>query len=106
MTLFPSRTDWEGARTAAGLDSTPSEDMHAGELEVSLLLHGYPELVGAGYQAADWQANLRPHLLVTGMRGYTETGVIGRPSLASADKGRAILESLARSFKDHLALLS
>jgi creatinine amidohydrolase len=40
------------------------------------------------------------------MRGYTETGVIGRPSLASADKGRAILDSLARSFKDHLALLS
>ena len=27
-------------------------------------------------------------------------------TLASADKGRAILESLARSFKDHLALLS
>jgi creatinine amidohydrolase len=106
MTLFPSRTDWEAARTAAGLASTASEDMHAGELEVSLLLHGYPELVDEGYRAADWQANPRPHLLVTGMRGYTETGVIGRPSLASADKGRAILESLARSFKDHLALLS
>jgi creatinine amidohydrolase len=106
MTLFPSRTDWDVARTAAGLASTVSEDMHAGELEVSLLLHGYPELVGEGYGAADWQAHPRPHLLVTGMRGYTETGVIGRPSLASAAKGRAILESLARSFKDHLALLS
>lgn len=106
MTLFPSRTDWEGARTAAGLDSTPSEDMHAGELEVSLLLHGHPELVDDGYRRGDWQADPRPHLLVTGMRGYTETGVIGRPSLASADKGRAFLESLARSFKDHLALLS
>jgi creatinine amidohydrolase len=35
---------------------------------------------------------------VTGMRSYTETGVIGRPSLASADKGRTILHSLARSF--------
>ena len=106
MTLFPSRTDWEGARTAAGLDSTVSEDMHAGELEVSLLLHGYPELVDDGYRGGDWQADPRPHLLVTGMRGYTETGVIGRPSLASADKGRAFLESLARSFKDHLALRS
>jgi creatinine amidohydrolase len=40
------------------------------------------------------------------MRGYTDTGVIGSPSLASADKGRAILQSLARSFKDHLVLLS
>jgi creatinine amidohydrolase len=106
MTLFPSRTDWDAARTAAGLESAASEDMHAGELEVSLLLHGSPELVDDGYRSADWQANPRPHLLVTGMRGYTETGVIGRPSLASADKGRATLESLSRSFKDHLALLS
>jgi creatinine amidohydrolase len=106
MTLFPSRTDWDVARTVAGLDSSASEDMHAGELEVSLLLHAYPELVDDGYQGADWQADPRPHLLVTGMRGYTETGVIGRPSQASAEKGRAILESLARSFKDHLALLS
>jgi creatinine amidohydrolase len=38
MTLFPSRADWEAARAAAGLASTASEDMHAGELEVSLLL--------------------------------------------------------------------
>ena len=106
MTLFPSRTDWDVARTAAGLVSTASEDMHAGELEVSLFLHSYPELVDDGYRSADWQANPRPDLLVTGMRGYTETGVIGRPSLASADKGRAVLESLARSFKNHLALLS
>jgi len=34
MTLFPSRTDWEIARTTAGLDTTASEDMHAGELVV------------------------------------------------------------------------
>jgi creatinine amidohydrolase len=79
MTLFPSRADWEAARTAAGLASTASEDMHAGELEVSLLLHGYPELVDDGYRHGDWQADLRPHLLVAGMRGYTESGVIGRP---------------------------
>jgi creatinine amidohydrolase len=81
-------------------------DALAGELEVSLLLHGDPELVDDRFRRADWQADARPHLLVTGMRGYTETGVIGRPSLASADKGRAILDSLSRSFKDHLALLS
>jgi creatinine amidohydrolase len=106
MPLFPSRADWEVARTAAGLETTASEDMHAGELEVSLLLHGYPELVDDGYRRADWGADSRPHLLVTGIRGYTDTGVVGRPSLASADKGRALLESLARPFKDHLALLS
>ena len=53
MTLFPNRTDWDVARTAAGFVSTASEAMHAGELEVSLLLHGYPELVGDGYRSAD-----------------------------------------------------
>jgi creatinine amidohydrolase len=106
MTLFPSRTDWEVARTAAELDSTASQDMHGGELEVSLLLHAYPELVGGDCRAADHRADPRPHLLVTGMRGYTDSGVIGLPSRATADKGRAILDSLTRSFKDHLALLS
>jgi creatinine amidohydrolase len=105
MTLFPSRSDWDVARTAAGLSTTASQDMHAGELEVSLL-HGYPELVDDGYRRSDWQAEPRPHLLVTGMRGYIETGVIGRPSQATADKGRTILDSLTRSFKDHLALLA
>jgi creatinine amidohydrolase len=78
---------------------------HAGELEVSLLLHTYPALVGDDFRQGDWQASPRPHLLVTGLRGYTESGVIGRPSLATAEKGRAVLDSLARSFKDHLALL-
>ena len=79
--------------------------MHAGELEVSLLLHAHPELVDEGYRRGDWQADPRPYLLVTGMRGYTETGVIGRPSLATAEKGQAVLDSLAEAFKDHLALL-
>jgi creatinine amidohydrolase len=105
MVLFPGRVEWEAARTAAGLQASGGEDMHAGELEVSLLLHAYPDLVGEDFRHGDWQASPRPHLLVTGMRGYTESGVIGRPSLATAEKGHAVLDSLARSFKDHLALL-
>jgi creatinine amidohydrolase len=40
------------------------------------------------------------------MDGYTESGVIGRPSLATAEKGAALLDSLERSFKEHLALLA
>jgi creatinine amidohydrolase len=36
------------------------------------------------------------------MAGYTTSGVIGRPSLATADKGRASLESLVKSFAAHL----
>jgi creatinine amidohydrolase len=106
MTLFPARHDWEAARAAAGLRSTASDDMHAGEAEVSMLLHAYPESVRDSYQHADWQANPRPHLLVTGMRGYTDSGVIGLPSLATAEKGRVIFDSLSQSFKDHLNVLS
>jgi creatinine amidohydrolase len=36
------------------------------------------------------------------MEAFTETGIIGRPSLASAIKGKAILASLASSFGDHM----
>jgi creatinine amidohydrolase len=106
MSLFPNREDWRRAREAAGLETSTHEDMHAGELEVSLLLHAHPELVGEQYRSGDHAADLRPHLLVTGMRGYTESGVIGRPSLATAEKGRLLLDSLAESFKEHLELLS
>jgi creatinine amidohydrolase len=104
-TLFPARSDWDTARDAAGLETSTSDDMHAGELEVSLLLHACPELVGEGHRDGDWLANPRPHLLMTGTAGYTTSGVIGRPSLGTAEKGRALLASLTESFKDHLTLL-
>jgi hypothetical protein len=51
MTLFPSRSDWDVARTAAGLSTTASQDMHAGDLEVSLparRLAGRPAAAPAG----------------------------------------------------------
>jgi creatinine amidohydrolase len=80
-------------------------DMHAGELETSILLHANPELVRDGYQAADWVADDRRHLLTTGMKEYTQSGVIGRPSLASAEKGKALLASLVGSFASVLEIL-
>jgi creatinine amidohydrolase len=105
MSLFPTRTDWDTARHAAGIETTTHDDMHAGELEVSLLLAAWPDLVGPDHKTADHLAD-RPHLLVHGVAGYSETGVIGRPSLGSADKGGAVLESLRSSFKAHLGLLA
>jgi len=101
MTLFPTGTDWRTARDAAGLHSTGHQDMHAGELEVSLLLHAAPETLRPGYEHTDHEANHRPHLLVGGMTRYTATGVIGFPSHGTAEKGKAILESLADSFTEH-----
>jgi creatinine amidohydrolase len=102
MALFPTEQDWEDARAEAGLTTTGLSDMHAGELETSILLHALPELVRPGYERADHLADDRRYLLARGMQAYTESGVVGRPSLASAEKGRAVLASLVRSFAGHL----
>lgn len=105
MTLFPGRSDWDTARAAAGMQTNAHDDMHAGELETSILLHAYPELVRPGYQSADHSAGSRPHLLVHGMKAYTDTGVIGLPSAASADKGKRLIDSLATLMTGHLDAL-
>ncbi len=105
MALFPSGRDWADARQSAGLATSNHEDMHAGELETSILLHTHPELVRDGYQQADWVADDRRHLLTTGMGHYTQSGVIGRPSLASAEKGKTVLASLVESFASVLEVL-
>ncbi|GAA3110758.1 creatininase family protein [Streptosporangium carneum] len=88
MALFPTREDWQQARAAAELAGSMHEDMHAGEIETSILLHACPEVIRPGYETADHVADDRRHLLTEGMRAYTETGVIGRPSLATAEKGQ------------------
>jgi creatinine amidohydrolase len=107
LVLFPTAPDWTRARAAAGLEAPSGEDMHAGELETSLLLHARPEFVGEQYAERDRVApEWRTHLLVTGMRAYTPSGVIGRPSLATAAKGEALLDSLADAFAAHLAVLT
>jgi creatinine amidohydrolase len=40
------------------------------------------------------------------MAGYTKSGVIGRPSLGSADKGKAVLRSLVQSFEPRHGVLT
>jgi creatinine amidohydrolase len=105
MALFPGQADWSNARAAAGLYTDQHEDMHAGELETSILLHALPDVVRPSYRAADHEASERPHLLTLGLRAYTATGVIGRPSLATAEKGKAVLDYLVTasvSYVDHL----
>jgi creatinine amidohydrolase len=106
MALFPSLEAWARARGAAGIVTPADTDMHAGELETSLLLHAHPDLVRQGYAAADHLADDREHLLTLGMTAYTESGVVGRPSQASADKGRDVLASLVTSFGELLSALA
>jgi len=100
MVLFPTEPDWADARAAAGLSTTNDEDMHAGELETSILLATHPHLVTP--PLVDQPATDRRRLLRRGLAPYTESGVVGRPSLASAEKGRALLAALVASFAAHL----
>jgi creatinine amidohydrolase len=102
MALFPTEPDWEEARVAAGLATAGPTDMHAGELETSILLHAHPHVVRPGFERADHVADDRRHLLSRGLQAYTESGVVGRPSLASAEKGRAVLAHLVRAFAAYL----
>jgi creatinine amidohydrolase len=106
MALFPGSADWDAARTRAGVQTRSHSDMHAGEVETSILLHAHPELVRPGYETSDYSADDRKHLLTLGMRAYTESGVIGRPSMASAGKGKKLLAGLVDSFDEYLSLLA
>jgi creatinine amidohydrolase len=105
MALFPGLLDLATARTAAGIETSSDTDMHAGELETSILLHAHPELVRPGYESADRLADDRRHLPTLGMAAYTESGVIGRPSLASPSKGKDLLAGLVECFGEYLAIL-
>jgi hypothetical protein len=62
-------------------------------------------VIRTGNETADWLADDQPHLLTLGMAGYTKSGVIGRPSLGTRDKGAAALTSLVRSFEPLYGLL-
>ncbi|MEU6373156.1 creatininase family protein [Streptomyces sp. NPDC046909] len=106
MALFPAAEDWDTALERAGVVTSPLTDMHAGEIETSVLLHAHPEFVRPGYESGDFVADDRRHLLTLGMSGYTDSGVIGRPSLGSAEKGKALLASLAESFGAYFSLLT
>jgi creatinine amidohydrolase len=99
MSLFPLGQDWARARAAAGMETDDHTDMHAGELEVSILLAVQPSLLRSGYETSDWIADDRPGLLTHGISEYTKSGVIGIPSLGTEEKGRRVIASLQTSFQ-------
>jgi creatinine amidohydrolase len=107
VAIFPDRLDWKQARIAAGMAVLDGhEDMHAGELETSILLHAYPEVVRDSYRASDHvDDDGHRHLLTTGLRAYSASGVLGRPSLATADKGAKALVELTTLAAGHVDLL-
>jgi creatinine amidohydrolase len=105
MALFPGVEDWATAHAAAGIQTSFDSDMHAGEVETSILLHAHPKVVRPGFESGDRLADDRKHMLTFGLGPYTGSGVVGRPSLASAGKGKALLASLAQSFGDYLSIV-
>ena len=91
--LLPQREHWRAARDAASLVSRSTDDMHAGELETSIMLAVRPDLVDMS-NAADVAAPERSRLHLEGVSAFTESGVVGSPTLATAAKGEAVLAAL------------
>lgn len=104
--LYPSREDWTEARAAAGIHSSNHDDMHAGELETSILLASDLDYLRDGWQTSDHTANDRRYLTSLGIHAYTPTGVIGSPSQATAAKGSNILDHLGRNADTLIGLLT
>ena len=104
--LYPSRADWAEARRAAGISSSNHDDMHAGELETSILLAAHSSYVRDGWQSHDHIAPDRRHLTTVGIGAYTTSGVIGYPSQASAAKGHAVLDHLGQAVHALITLLT
>ncbi len=106
MMLFPTSRDWASSRQAAGMATNDHDDMHAGELETSVLLTEVPDVVVGDWSRSDHLAADRQSLLYRSMTEYTRSGVIGRPSLASAEKGEKFLAALSSQLQSHLTKLS
>ena len=90
--LGPGRHIQEAAFAAAGIETSVHDDMHAGEYETSVLLHCHPNLVRM--EAAADELAERPLLAVKGLAAYSRSGTVGRPTRATAEKGRVALEAM------------
>lgn len=88
---------------------------HACELETSLELAIRPELVDmeaiedADRQIAAWDAGaVQPSVLIwrPWLRPDRHSGIVGDPTLASAESGRAFLEAIVKAVSEHVERLA
>lgn len=100
--LALARHHWQAAAAQAGIQTSLSDDMHGGEIETSILLHCHPELVRREL-IQDFAAPERPLLTLLGLRHYAPAGIVGRPSLATAEKGQRLLEALVEAIARDIA---
>lgn len=93
--LVPQRPHWDAALRRADIPWSLHDDMHAGAIETSLLMARFPDChLTPPPPAADHQAPDRPYFLTWGLAYYSATGILGTPSEASADRGRALWAAL------------
>jgi creatinine amidohydrolase len=78
-------------------------DSHAGEVETSLALHLWPELVKG--TASEEHPTFPRFVLVRDKLSHWPRGVWGDPGKASADKGQRIIDTEARALARVLAQL-
>jgi mycofactocin precursor peptide peptidase len=92
---------YEGRDVRAWSPSWPG-DAHAGRIETSLMLALAPGLVGAEREPGNTEplAALMPRLRAEGVRAVSPNGVLGDPTGASAEEGRALLATAATELRD------
>ncbi len=102
-----SASYWQlaAATIARHRESGPGGVSHACEMETSIMLHLWPDRVRmdlarrdgpqhpSPYRKADMQL-AKPVYYVAEFQELSESGVIGHPELASADKGQAFLDGI------------
>lgn len=80
-----------------------NDNLHAGEIETSLLMYFYPELVRED-RITDYIPDVpRDYLNYRSMPMYTESGVWGKPSLASVKKGEMIFEYVSEKCTSYVS---
>ena len=83
-------------------------DIHAGEWETSIMLAIRPDPVRTPQTRSpqgsppDWHPLRQSDLTTFGIGHFSETGAIGHPSLASAEKGQAIIDSIRERMPPHI----
>jgi mycofactocin system creatininase family protein len=97
LTWWP---DVAAATAAIGDARMVRGDLHAGHVETSLLLALHPELVRLDRAVAGPQTVTMADLVHHGVQAVSPSGVLGDPTLATADEGRRLFAALTEQLAD------
>ena len=98
----PAHKVWEAAAEKAQIETDLGADMHAGEIETSILLHLLPAAVRTG-KIRDTPGEEPRTITFYGVGHYCAKGVIGAPSKASAAKGKVLLDTISAQLNEEIA---